>query len=287
MDIYSEICNLSRQGQRCALATITNTRGSIPSVAAAKMLVRADGSIVGTVGGGCVENDVRKAALEVMRDEKPRSMAFNLNQTPDDDSGLVCGGALQVFVEPILPAPRLYLFGAGHVGLHLSKVAAMSGFEVVVADDREAYANRERFPEAHELHSGDMDRILAALAPAQDAFVVIATRGHRHDMRVLRWALDTPARYIGMIGSTRKVIAIIEQLEAEGVARERFARLHAPIGLKIGAASPEEIAVSIAAELIALRHRCAHPLPHARERVRQWLDKEATQAAADEEPALA
>ena len=233
------------------------------------MLVFEDGSILGTVGGGCVESDVRKGAMEVMRDEKPKTFTFNLDQRPDDDTGLVCGGSLQVFIEPVIPAPQLYIFGAGHVGLNVCKVAALAGFEVIVCDDREQYANHERFPDAREIHAGEMDAVLSELSPSAAAYLVIVTRGHQHDMRVLRWALDTPAHYIGMIGSGRKVLTIFQQLEAEGVPRESFQRVFAPIGLEISAAMPEEIAISIVAELIAIRRHCSVALPHSRNRIRK------------------
>src|ERR1017187_3506463 len=272
MDIFEEIYKLKREGKRAALATIINARGSTPSVVAAKMLVLEDGSILGTVGGGCVEFDVRKRAMAVIQDEKPRNFTFDLDQRPDDDTGLLCGGSVQVFIEPVIPTPVLYIFGAGHVGLNVCKVAALAGFEVIVCDDREQYANRERFPEAREIHAGEMDAVLSELSPSAASYIVIVTRGHRHDMRVLRWALDTPAHYIGMIGSGRKVLTIFQQLEAEGAARESFQRVFAPIGLEISAAMPEEIAISIVAELIAIRRRCAVALPHLRNHIRKELD---------------
>lgn len=264
MDVYDEIVRLRREGRPCALATIINVRGSIPSVAAAKMLVRDDGSIVGTIGGGCVEAEVWQGAREVMKEEKPRTLTFNLDQTPDKDTGLVCGGTLQIFVEPVLPPCVLYIFGAGHVGLNVYKIARLAGFEVVVADDRDAYANRERFPEARDIYADDMDHVLSQLAPTEAAFIVIVTRGHRHDMRVLGWAVNTPAHYIGMIGSKRKVLTVCQELQKQGVSSERLKRTHAPIGLNIGATTPEEIAVSIVAELIADRRRCEAALPHLR-----------------------
>ncbi|MFZ0744081.1 MAG: XdhC/CoxI family protein [Terracidiphilus sp.] len=269
MDIFEEISKLRREGKRGALATIVSVRGSIPSVVAAKMLVREDGSIAGTVGGGCVESDVRKGAMEVMHDEKPKTFSFNLDQRPDDDTGLVCGGSLQVFIEPVIPSPRLYIFGGGHIGANVHKVATLAGFETIVSDDRELYANHERFPDAHETHAGEMDEVMAGLAPNDSSYIVIVTRGHRHDMQVLRWALDTPAHYIGMIGSSRKVLAVYEQLEAQGVAAESLKRVFAPIGLDIGAATPEEIAVAIVAELIAIRRRCSLKLPHSRDRIEE------------------
>ncbi len=262
MDIYEEIVALQRSGRRGALATIVNVRGSIPSFKSAKMLVRDDGSIAGTIGGGCVEAEVWQAAREVMTSEKPRTLTFDLNQDPKYDTGLVCGGTLEIFIEPVLPAPLLYIFGAGHVSLALFKAATNAGFDVIVADDREAYANVERFPGARQVLASDFEQTLAELAPSDSAFIVIATRGHRDDLRILRWAVQTPARYIGMIGSRRKAVTVYRQLLAEGLRPELFERVHSPVGLDIGAITPEEIAVAIVAELIANRRNVERAMPH-------------------------
>ncbi len=262
MDIYEEIVKLRQEGRRGAVATIVNVRGSIPSFETAKMLVRDDGSIAGTIGGGCVEAEIWQAAREVMESEKPRTLTFNLNHDPKYDSGLVCGGTLDVFLEPVLPPASLYIFGAGHVSVSLYKVARGAGFDVTVVDDREAYANRERFPEAKEVIAEDFDRAMARLAPGESAYLVIVTRGHRDDMRILRWAVQTRARYVGMIGSRRKTIAIFKELTKEGLTAELFERVHAPVGLDIGAITPEEIAVAITAELIAERRHVERDLPH-------------------------
>jgi xanthine dehydrogenase accessory factor len=262
VDIYEEITRLRREGRRGALATIINVRGSIPSFHSAKMLVREDGSIAGTIGGGCVEAEVWEAAREVMRSEKPQSLTFNLNNNPKYDTGLVCGGTLEIYIEPVLPAATLYIFGAGHVAWNLYKVARLAGFDVVVTDDRETYANRERFPDARDIYADEYERVMSQLAPNDSSYIVIVTRGHRDDMRVLRWAAETPAKYIGMIGSQRKTIAIYKELEKEGIAPEKLARVYAPVGLDIGAITPEEIAVSIVAELIALRRGSQAQLPH-------------------------
>ncbi len=264
MDIYEEIVKLRHEGRRGAVATIVNAHGSIPSFRTAKMLVRDDGSIVGTIGGGCVEAEVWQSAREVMEQEKPRTLTFNLNQNPKYDTGLVCGGTLEIFVEPVLPVPVLYLFGAGHVSVNLYKAANLAGFDVIVVDDRESYANRERFPEAREIHADDFDAVMARLAPNESSYIVILTRGHRDDMRALRWAVQTPARYIGMIGSKRKVMTIYRELQNEGLPRHLFERVHAPIGLDIGAVTPEEIAVAITAEMIAVRRHSEAALPHMR-----------------------
>ncbi len=253
MDIYEQIVRLRQEGRKGALATITNVRGSIPSFETAKMLVRDDGSIVGTIGGGCVEAEVWQAAREVMESGQPRTVTFNLNNNPKYDTGLVCGGTLDVYIEPVTPPATLYLFGAGHVAFNTYKVARIAGFDVVVIDDRESYANRERFPDAKDIYADDYERVLPQLAPGEGAFIVIVTRGHRDDMRVLKWASETPARYVGMIGSKRKVLSTFKELETQGADRARLERTHAPVGLDIGAVTPEEIAVAIVAELIAVR----------------------------------
>jgi len=262
VDIYEQIVQLRQQGRRGAVATIVNVRGSIPSFETAKMLVRDDGSIVGTVGGGCVEAEVWQAAREVMESEKPRTLTFNLNQNPKYDTGLVCGGMLDIFIEPVLPPASLYIFGAGHVALSLYRTAKNAGFDVSIIDDRESYANRERFPDAKEVIAEDYDKAMSRLAPHETSYLVIVTRGHRDDMRVLRWAVQTQARYIGMIGSKRKTITIFRELVKEGLPENLFERVHAPVGLDIGALTPEEIAVAITAELIAVRRRVERPLPH-------------------------
>ena len=262
MDIYEEIVKLRQEGRRGAVATIVNVRGSIPSFKTAKMLVRDDGSIFGTIGGGCVEADVWQAARAVMESEKPRTLTFNLNQDPKYDIGLVCGGTLEIFIEPILPPALLYIFGAGHVAVNLYKVAKDAGFEVTVVDDRQAYANRDRFPEAHEVIADDFEKVMASLSVTESDYMVVVTRGHHDDMRVLRWAVQTRARYVGMIGSKRKTIAIYKELVKEGIPAHLFERVHAPVGLDIGAVTPEEIAVAITAELIAARRHAERALPH-------------------------
>jgi xanthine dehydrogenase accessory factor len=282
MDIYEQIVQLRREGRRGAVATIVNVRGSIPSFRTAKMLVRDDGSIVGTIGGGCVEADVWQAAREVMESEKPRTLTFDLNQDPKNDTGLVCGGTLEVFVEPILPPVLLYVFGAGHVAANLCKVASNAGFDLVVTDDRTSYATRERFPDAHEVYAMEFDEAMEKLDPNETSYIVIVTRGHRDDMRILRWAVQTRARYIGMIGSKRKVIEIFKTLQDEGLPAHLFDRVHAPIGLDIGAITPEEIAVAIMAELIAIRRRASAKLPHMR-----WVGVKDPQMDADDQPTAA
>ena len=271
MDIYEQIVELRRQGRRGAVATIVNVRGSIPSFQTAKMLVRDDGSIVGTIGGGCVEADVWQAAREVMESEKPKTLKFDLNQDPKYDTGLVCGGTLEIFVEPVLPPALLYLFGAGHVAINLCRTAVPAGFDVIVTDDRSSYATKERFPAASQVHALEFDEAMRELDPNESSYIVIVTRGHRDDMRILRWAVQTKARYIGMIGSKRDLSVLRRVLgperdllkeREEGLPAHLFDRVHSPIGLDIGAVTPEEIAVAITAELIAFRRHATSTLPH-------------------------
>jgi xanthine dehydrogenase accessory factor len=253
MDVFEELVRLRKLGRKCALATIVEVGGSIPSFQSAKLLVREDGSMVGTVGGGCVEAQVFTAAREVMETGRPKLLNFNLGQDVAYESGLICGGQVDIFVEPILPQPRALIFGAGHISKSLSKVASLAGFATCVIDDRESYANRERFPEADEVLAGEYEELFPSLAVNEGSYIIIVTRGHRDDMRVLRWAAATPARYVAMIGSKRKVITVVKELEQEGVPREALERIHAPMGLEIGAVTPEEIAVSVVAEMIAVR----------------------------------
>jgi len=260
MDIFEEIVRLRREGRRAALATIVHTNGSIPSYESSRMLVREDGSIAGTIGGGCVEAEVWAAAKEVIRAEAPRKMVFNLNNEASYDNGLICGGTLEIFVEPILPQPVLYIFGGGHVSMALAGAASTAGFAIGVIDDREAFANKDRFPMAQAIYTSYEDAF-EKLKPNAATYVLIVTRGHKDDLRVLAWAVRTEARYIGMIGSKRKVLSVYKALEAEGFKPQEFERVHAPVGLEIGALTPEEIAISITAELVAIR-RGARDLPH-------------------------
>jgi xanthine dehydrogenase accessory factor len=252
MDLFEEIVKMRRAGQRAALATIVHTNGSIPSYESSRMLVREDGSIAGTIGGGCVEAEVWAAAKEVMQKEVPRKMVFNLNNEASYDNGLICGGTVEIFVEPILPQPMLYLFGGGHVSMAVAKAASSAGFAVGVVDDRETFANLERFPMATEVFTS-YEAAFEKIQASASTYLVIVTRGHKDDMRVLAWAVRTEARYVGMIGSKRKVLSVYKALEKEGYRPEEFERVFAPMGLEIGALSPEEIAISIAAELVAVR----------------------------------
>jgi xanthine dehydrogenase accessory factor len=253
MDLYDEIVRLRKLGQKCAVATIVQVNGSIPSFESAKILVREDGSFMGTVGGGCVEAEVWNAAREVIETEKPRHLSFSLGQDAAYDEGLICGGQLNIFVEPVIPQPRAFIFGGGHVSKGISKIATLAGFSTSIIDNREAFANAERFPEAEATYAQEYEDVFAQLPVNSSSYIIIVTRGHRDDMRVLRWAVNTPAKYIAMIGSKRKTIAVVHELEKDGIPREAFEKVFAPMGLEIGAEMPEEIAISVVAEMIAVR----------------------------------
>ena len=260
LDVFDELVRLRAAGARAALATIVRIRGSVPSFQTAKMLVREDGSTVGSVGGGCVEAEVWAAAQEVIKEARSRVMSFDLTDDSMADSGLICGGKLEIFVEPVLPVPRAVIFGAGHISTHVSKIATTAGFRTWIVDDRPIYANETRFPEAERIFSESFEAALDQIRPDANTYMIIVTRGHQDDENVLRWAAGTDAAYIGMIGSKRKVRTIAAKLESEGVSKESLERVHMPVGLDIGAIVPEEIAVAIVAEMVHYRRRGAeHP----------------------------
>ena len=252
-DVYEEIAKLRREGKRAALATIIQVRGSVPSFETAKILVHEDGSTVGTVGGGCVENDVWKAARQVMFEERPRRLLFDLTDSSNLETGLICGGKVEIFIEPILATPTAFIFGAGHVSKAISKIATLAGFNTVIIDNRVQFANSERFPEAVEIYSSTFEEAFDKIKPNEFSYLVVVTRGHLEDQNVLRWAVQTPARYIGMIGSQFKKKSIFHNLKEEGITDAQLSRVFSPMGIDIQAILPEEIAVSVVAQLIATR----------------------------------
>jgi xanthine dehydrogenase accessory factor len=242
---------LSR-GEAVALVTVVRAQGSTPQRAGAKMLVFADGRTVGTIGGGCYENDAFWKARDAIASGRPTFVHYELNDDFAQESGLICGGRMDVHIDPLAPDPRLYIVGAGHVGWHLAKVAGDAGFRIHVVDDREKFANAERFPGAEVVVAPIPEWLeQAALPPA--SYVVILTRGHQHDLDALRSLATRDLRYLGLIGSRAKVARLYDALNEEGIGPDRLAQVHAPIGLEIGAVTPAEIAISILAELIAVR----------------------------------
>jgi xanthine dehydrogenase accessory factor len=251
--VFAEVVRALERGEDAALVTIVSAQGSTPQRVGAKMLVFADGRTVGTIGGGCYENDAAGKAREILSSHKAALVRYELSDTLAEENGLICGGRMEVFIEPLDPAPPVFLVGAGHVSRVVAEMAQRAGFRVTVLDDREKFANRERFPDASSVVVDDIASWLTAADLPPIAYVVIVTRGHTHDLDAMRALAGRPLRYVGMIGSRAKVVRIMDALAEAGTPAEWLAQVRAPIGLRIGAVSPEEVAVSIVAELIAVR----------------------------------
>lgn len=253
-DVFEAVTDALRRGEPAALVTIIRAQGSTPQRVGAKMLVFPDGRIVGTIGGGCYENEAFWTARNAIETRQPVIAKYELADDLAGDSGLICGGQMDVYIEPIEAAPALYLVGAGHVSYHLAQAAHTVGFKLHVIDDREKYANAERFPDAEEIVVDAIPEWLTQTELPAHAFAVILTRGHRHDLDALRALAPKELRYLGLIGSRAKVARIYEALEADGITPEQLRKVHAPIGLDLGAVTPQEIAVSILAEMIGVRY---------------------------------
>ncbi len=253
-EVFAALGDALSRGEEVALVTIVSANGSTPQRVGAKMLVYGDGRVVGTIGGGCYENEALWKAREVLKTRKACTVRYELADDFAEESGLICGGQMEVFIEPIEPSPVVYIFGAGHVGQFVGRVAHDAGFQVRVIDDREKFANRARFPDAAEIVVEDIPTWLAKTVMPTTAYAVIVTRGHRHDLDAIRSLASKNLRYVGLIGSRAKIKRLYDVLADEGsVPVENLERVHAPIGLNIGAVTPQEIAVAIVAELIAVR----------------------------------
>ena len=259
-DLYEEIVKLKAEGRSGALATIIGTEGSTPRETGAKMLVREDGTILGTIGGGGLEGQVIRDALMVIGEERPRTVHYDLTgMEAAGAAGMICGGVLDIYIEPVIPTPTVFIFGGGHISLFVARIGAMAGFQVAVIDDRAEFASKERFPEARQVIAEKFSLVFPRLQVNRSSYLVIVTRGHADDQEVLEWALTTEARYIGMIGSRKKIRTLYRNLEEKGIAPERLERVFAPIGLDIGALTPEEIAVAIVGQLIQVRRESLTP----------------------------
>jgi xanthine dehydrogenase accessory factor len=292
LELIEEILRRTDAGETLAVCMVAATRGSTPQKAGATMLVLRDGQTLGTLGGGCVEAEVRTRALSLIESAQDRILTFQLNHDYGWDDGLVCGGTMDIAIKVVsaetapfrqalaqlglgreatlefeipdesnalrlvrhtfLPPPRLVIAGAGHVGSALANLAPSMGFEVTLIDDRADLVSPQRFPNARCI-AGEIDLELQRLEITPHTYIVIVTRGHRHDAQSLAAVIHSNARYIGLIGSRRKVVTIFQTLMEQGVSMQQLQRVRAPIGLAIGAITPGEIAVSIAAELVAVR----------------------------------
>lgn len=337
--IYRDLANLLEAGQPCAFAVLIETKGSTPQKCGAKAIFLPDGRVLGTLGGGCLEAETRQKALRAIETGQPFTFRAVLDDDFGWDDGLICGGAVQTFVqpnpqsrevwrallsspdirqrrmlvtvttgehagkralfagkellaaddmpgleelgaksaellaqpepepelhgayfEPILPKPTLVIFGGGHVGAAVGKLAAWSGFEVIAVDDRPSFANKERFPEAKQVIVDDPAKVAKELTVDEDTYLCIVTRGHRHDAVVLKEVIHSKAGYIGMIGSKRKVRTVMEGFIKDGICTaEDFRRVQSPMGIAIHSLTVEEIAVSVVAELIAKRRGAERP----------------------------
>jgi xanthine dehydrogenase accessory factor len=253
-EVFKALSEALDKGEEVALVTIVSSTGSTPQRVGAKMLVYADGRTVGTIGGGCYENEAFWKAREAIKDRRPVIAKYELNDDFAQETGLVCGGQMEVFIEPVEAAPEVYVFGAGHVGYFVARMAREVGFKVHVIDDREKFASTERLGDGIDVIVDEIPAWLASHQLPATSYAVIVTRGHRHDLDALRALTQQNLRYVGLIGSRAKVKRIYDALREEGITPEALRAVHAPIGLDIGAITPQEIAVSILAELIAVKH---------------------------------
>jgi xanthine dehydrogenase accessory factor len=251
--VYDAVQRLRQSGEPGVLATVTAVRGSSPGALGAKMLITADGHTTGTVGGGCVDGQVYAEMAEVISTETPRTLTIDLTESDDPEHGLICGGSVEVFLEPILTT-HLVVCGSGHIAHALAPLARRLDFQVTVIDDRAQFLNEERFPECR-LVLGEFGDVLGEFKAPAHAFVAVVTRGHRHDQECLEWALGQRARYVGLVGSRAKIRKILLRAQEQGFDPDELEKIRSPIGLDIGAVTVDEIAVSIAAELVAVRRR--------------------------------
>ena len=250
--IYNEIQTALRGGERVAVATVVKTIGAAPCGVGSKMLIHADGTASGSFAGPQTDGKVVQEALQAMREGRTYASHIHLDADQGEAVGS-CGATLEVFFEVLRPDARLIIAGAGYVAQALAHLATRLDFQIVVVDDRRDLADPHSFDEKVQLTFGDIPQTIRKLEPDESSWIVIVTRGHHLDKDALRAALETNAAYIGMIGSPSKVKHIFKDLLKEGIARERLAQVHAPIGLNLGAETPDEIALSIAAEMLMLR----------------------------------
>jgi xanthine dehydrogenase accessory factor len=314
--VLDELVRRCAAGEVVALCTVVAARGSTPQAAGARMLLLGDGRTIGTLGGGCVEAEVRQQAIKLLLAGESKLLTFKLDHDYGWDDGLICGGAMDICVETLRradeaehyrralealrrgesaevavtydvagepktfretldPPAKLLIVGAGHVGQALAALATPLGFHVSVLDDRSDCASAERFPSA-DRHVAEIETALRDWPIDAQTYVIIVTRGHRHDGKALAAVIDSPARYLGLIGSKRKVKTIFQDLLAQGASLEKLLKVHAPIGFEIGAVTVPEIAVSIAAELVAVRRgrggAAAQPMKFDAAKLRELLE---------------
>jgi xanthine dehydrogenase accessory factor len=248
MDIFEEIVAAKKAGVPVVMATVIESLGSAPREEGARMLVKKDGSTTGTIGGGAIEKKIVDEALLLMSAGTPKLFRCELK-----DIGMSCGGGMSVFLEPLLPAAQLIIFGAGHIGCALSQIGRMLDFNVTVVDNRGEFANREHLPHADTIIAEDYQKVLENFVSSENSYIIIVTHKHAHDFEILEQLIHKPFCYLGMIGSRSKVAKAFQQLRDKGTSEEIIKKIYSPVGISIGASTPAEIAISIAAELVAVR----------------------------------
>ena len=252
-DVYAAALQAEVDGEPAALVTVVSTEGSTPQKAGAKMVVYADGRLVGTIGGGCVEAEMTWRARQVIDGRRAQLASYDLTPDQAGEDGLVCGGRMEVFIEPIESTPTLCLFGAGHVAQPLARMAKAAGFRVEVADDRVKFANPDRFPEVDLVLVEEFTAAAQKMTLGRNTYAVVVTRGHGGDTEALASVVGKGLRFVGLLGSRPKLVHVVTALEERGVPPAALAEIRCPLGVEVGAVTPEEIAVSILAEMIAVR----------------------------------
>ena len=255
-EILKEALERINNGETIALVTIVKTKGSTPREVGAKMVVGKDGLIAGTIGGGITEAKVIEEIKQVLKEGKGKLITYHLTKEQAAlDEGAICGGEMKVFIDILQPKEELLIFGAGHCAACVSKLAKTMGFKVTIIDDRKEFANQDKFPEADEIIVKETEKALTHFKITPSTYIIVLTRGHLKDEEVLGLVFKSSAAYIGMIGSRKKNATVFQHLEEQGISTQEFKKVHAPIGMDIGAQTPEEIAVSIMAEIIQVRRK--------------------------------
>ncbi len=252
--IYQELAEIEKKSESAALCTVVLSQGSTPRHTGSKMLVYQDGRFIGSVGGGDLEHRVLDEARLAIGDGQPRRLTYTMADPSRGDPG-VCGGTVEVFVEPILPSAMVVVVGAGHVGKAVVHLAKWLGFRVAVSDDRPEFCTPEAVPSADAYYPVKMDQLPAQFAINSQTYLVLTTRGSDVDVSGITPLLESEASYIGVIGSKRRWATTVKELVKRGLSAEKISRVHSPMGLELHAETPEEIAVSIMAEILMLRDR--------------------------------
>jgi xanthine dehydrogenase accessory factor len=253
-EILKEALERINKGETIALATIVETKGSTPREMGAKMVVGKNGLIAGTIGGGITEARVIKEVKQSLKEGKGKLITYHLTKEQAAlDEGAICGGEMKVFIDVLQPKEEVLIFGAGHIAVYVSKLAKMLGFKVTITDDRKEFANQDRCPEADEIIAEETEKALTHLNITPSTYIIILTRGHLKDEEVLGSVIRSNAAYIGMIGSRKKNATVFQHLEEQGISEDELTKIYTPIGIDINAQTPEEIAVSIIAEIVQVR----------------------------------